>query len=97
VRIQKGQEILLLDIRSEADLNEVYAKKEKWHKLNLEYLKHCFDVDSIAQDYDFSGSVSVVMYASLGQQIESLRNSVQSLINELESINERLSVFQEKL
>ena len=96
-RIEIGREILQKDVRSEDDLDNVYKEKEKWHKFNLEYLKHCFDIDSIAEEYDFSGTTNLYINASFSQSVSSLRESVQLLINEIESIDERLSLFQERL
>lgn len=94
-RIKKGQEILLLDIRSESELANANIQKEKWQKFNFEYLKHCFDTDRIAEEYDDSDITSIYSYPSLDILIDSFKHSLKLQITSLESIIERLPLFEE--
>src|SRR6185437_4500550 len=95
-RIKLGEDLLKKEIRSESDLDQFCTEKERWDKYNLEYLKHCFDISAIADNYNYSGATSLYMNPSFNQQIESARQSLQLLINELKSIDERLPLFEER-
>ena len=93
--IQIGRDFLKRPIMSEADFNALNKENDKWKKNNLEYLRHSFDTEAIAEEYDCSSTSSLYINPSLSQEVESLVGTIERQVGELESIDERLLIFQE--
>jgi hypothetical protein len=95
-RLDVGRKLLDLSIRSEQDLEQARANRQRWSSFNTELLLRSFDNKSIADDYNWSPSFGMIsMNRSLGEKIEDFRESVRDRLNRLQSILERLPLIPE--
>lgn len=95
LQIQKGKEILNIQIKSWESLENAKTEYRKWNKFNTEMLRRIFDNDEISNEYSgFFGAVGGYIQ-SLDEEIIDYIKDVQDKINRLESIKERLILFEE--
>jgi predicted nucleotide-binding protein len=92
-QIAKGQTLAGSGINSENELQNAENQKDRWNSYNVELLKRLFDNPSIADEYCFVGLSVGYLNASLGQEINTFRESVNDHINRLESILDRLELI----
>ena len=94
-QIDKGKQLLELQIRSDDDLEKAQAEYSKWSSFNIELLRRLFDSSEVSEEYSaFYGGV-YSMNSSFGEQVGYYRDDVQENITRLESIKERLPLYEE--
>jgi predicted nucleotide-binding protein len=94
-RIKVGRFLLEKPINSEFDLATALQEKSKWHQLNVTFLEHAFDINSVAAEYDKASGMLLIIKPTLSDKVENLRYNCSQLINLLESISERLPIYDE--
>lgn len=92
-RIEKGQELLALQIDSQAQLEQLKKEYSKWSAYNVELLKQMFSDESMSKEYSFWGGFAVVGGQSFGEEVEEFYSDVEEKIHRLESISERLELI----
>jgi len=96
-QIEKGQKLLELPIRNEAELEQARNEKKKWTDFNAELLKRIVDTDDLLDDYYPSVGVAFLSTRPLPlhAQVQELHSDIQKYITRLESILERLELIPE--
>lgn len=94
-RIDKGQQLRDLPIRSEAELEDARAEYSNWSSYNSTLLSRLFDSSSIARRYSFftGSAVSLVLATKIGRY----RKEVTDKINRLKGILEELELIPEQI
>ena len=97
-RIVAGEELLDLKIHNENDLESSRAERAKWNDYNEELLKRMFDSAAIYEKYKRTSLYGTLLInASIRQQISSFREGVAKQITAIESIIEKLELIPEKI
>ena len=95
-QIDKGQQLVNRQIRSEAELAKADAEYENWSKYNEVLLSRLFDNSAVVDEYiEFYGG-SYSMMATLGEQIGYHERDVTARIDRLKGILERLELIPEQ-
>lgn len=95
-QIDKGQKLLGLQIRNDAELEQARNEKRKWSDFNAEILRRIVDTDALVNDYYPGGGViSMGGRASLSVRAENLYSDIRQYISRLESIHDRLELIPE--
>lgn len=92
-RIKLGHAILKMEINSIEAYEAVCEEENKWHKYNVDLLKHSFDQDKIANEYNSLRYPVMTLNPTFQQKINSLVKGIKQLICGLESIIDRLNLF----
>lgn len=95
-RIDKGQELRDLPIRSEAELEDARAKYSNWSSYNSTLLSRLFDSSLIASQYNFFMD-DVVSSSVLATEIGRYGKNVTDRINRLKGILEKLELIPEPI
>lgn len=92
-QIERGRQLSARTIRSQQDLDQAHAERDRWSNYNRELLLRYFDNRSVADEYErFHGGV-FPLNPSLQQQIQMYDESVTDKINRLMSVVERLELI----
>jgi len=94
-QIEKGKQLLIINISSIGELDDARAEYSKWDSYNIELLKRIFSNSSVSDEYVNYGASWAVMNPSFQQRVESFNKSTQSKITRLEAIFDRLELFPE--
>lgn len=89
-RIEKGKEVLSINILDEESLNSAKHQFGNWQRLNYDILSQIFDDSSIADDYIARLGGVIGMSAPLESRISQFDTDFKDDINKLESIKERV-------
>lgn len=98
-RINKGNQLLEVNITDSARLNSARADRRRWHDFNKELLAQLFSDDRLSKEYERNSRIAVmsVGYSSLHEQIRDYKESIKRRLNALISIQERLELFSEPI
>ena len=96
-RIDEGQQLRDLPIRSEAELEDARAKYYIWSSYNSTLLSRLFDSSSIARLYSFFAGTAVSMNLVLATKIGRYRKDVTDKINRLKGVLEELELIPEQI
>ena len=96
-RIDKGQQLRELPIRSEAELEDARAEYSNWSSYNSTLLSRLFDSSSIARLYSFFAGTAVSRNPVLATKIGRYRKEVTDKINRLKGILEELELIPEPI
>ena len=96
-RIDKGQQLRELPIRSEAELEDAREKYYIWSSYNSTLLSRLFDSSSIARRYSFFTGSAVSIYPVLATKIGRYRKEVTDKINRLKGILGELELIPEQI
>ena len=96
-RIDKGQQLRELPIRSEAELEDARAEYSNWSSYNSTLLSRLFDSSSIARLYSFFAGTAVSMNPVLATEIGRYRKDVTDKINRLKGILGELELIPEQI
>lgn len=96
-RIDKGQQLRDLPIRSEAELEDARAEYSNWSSYNSELLSRLFDSSSIARRYSFFTGSAVSIYPVLATEIGRYGKNVTDRINRLKRILGELELIPEPI
>lgn len=94
-QLEKGQEILNIEIRNEDELNQTKAKYSSWHGYTEELLKQLSNTDQIARKFA-GGFEAVAIWArtpQLHEEIYDFHKIVQRGLERLASVYEQLELF----
>ena len=95
-QIDKGQQLVNRQIRSETELAKADAEYENWSKYNEVLLSRLFDNSAVVDEYiEFYGG-SYSMMATLEEQIGYHERDVTARIDRLKGILERLELIPEQ-
>ena len=94
-QIDKGKQLLQLQIRNESELDEAQAEWKKWSDYNAELLKRVVDTDELVNAYYPGGGFISFGPKSLGELVRGFYSDVQDRITRLESILGRLELIPE--
>ena len=97
-RIDKGQQLLNLPIRSENEFNRVESDSQNWSQFNGTLLAKLFDNSSIMDQYDSDCVASIYMlspFFSLNDEISSYQEAMVLRIDSLKGICDQLELFDE--
>jgi len=96
LQIEKGQDILEMDILHNAVLKEADDKYKKWKDYTRELLLRSFDNESIADEFSHSiPAIIANVMATTRDRLNLLVTKMNSAIQKLESIWERLDLIPE--
>jgi predicted nucleotide-binding protein len=93
-QIEKGKQLLQLQIRTQPELDGAEGQQAKWSAYNRELLRRMVDTEDLVNDYHPGGTISLGR-GSLQTEIQFFYQDVTRYINRLESILERLDLFPE--
>lgn len=94
-RINKGNELLAVSIRSKDKLDEERKKYYNWSKYNAQLLSKIFSNSKVSDSYTYWGGFMVVAPTTIAEDIKEHKDDISEKINRLESIIERLELFEE--
>lgn len=95
-QIEKGKDILEVDILHNAVLHEADAEYKKWKDYTRELLLRSFNNESIADEFSHSiPAIIVNVMATKSDRITLLAKKMNAGIQKLESILERLDLIPE--
>jgi predicted nucleotide-binding protein len=95
-QIAKGNKLLELQIRDNADLERARNEKKKWSDFNAEILRRIVDTDDLVNDYyPAGGFVSLGGRTPLSARAQNLYSDIRQYISRLESIQDRLELIPE--
>lgn len=93
-RLDKGNEILQMEIRNEEDLRQVKAEHRKWSDYTTTLLEQMFNTDEIAHGFaGYGGWATVLGEIPFHKEKTLFRDRVRRDIERLTSIYERLEVY----
>lgn len=92
-RIEKGKELLNIQITNELQLDEAKKEYRKWNDYNFEYLRRIFSTDEEATKYKRYGGGVIHMNPSLGLQVNDYVDDVKEKIHRLDSLVERIDLI----
>lgn len=94
-QLEKGSEILNLDIKTEAELQQAEAKHRIWSDYTKELLRQMFNTGEVARKFTLSPGVTFLRLEKppLYREIESFRRDVQKELERLASVYEQLELF----
>jgi predicted nucleotide-binding protein len=92
-RIEKGKELLKLQITSPEKLEQARNDYHKWSDYNTELLKQLFSNESIANEYSSGIAFAVSGETSFYEELKEFLSDVKEKIHRLESISERLELI----
>lgn len=92
-RINLGQELVNRQIPSENEFEKFKADHEKWHKFNLELLRHMFSTQAMANEYENRGGGAFLMNQDWRYWEKREKEEISDEITKLESIVERLELI----
>ena len=95
-QVEKGQELLGLQIESIAELDQARAEKQKWSDFNSELLRRIADTDDLVRDYQPSVGIAFLGgRSSFSASVKDYRSDVRRYVTRLESIHDRLELIPE--
>ena len=94
-RIDKGQQLHDLPIRSQIELNKAKAEFKKWSKYNQKMLLKLFDNSSIADECGPSLFVGAWTNATLNDKVGWYQRDVSYEVTNLEGLRDQLKLFDE--
>lgn len=92
-RIEKGKELLNIQITNVLQLDEAKKEYRKWNDYNFEYLRRIFSTDEEATKYKRYGGGVIHMNPSLGLQVNDYVDDVKEKIHRLDSLVERIDLI----
>lgn len=94
-QIEKGQQLLVLTIKTYEGLNEARNEYYTWHEFNKSLLSVIFDTSQKADEYGHIGPSVAYLDETLRERIEDYTSDVKEKIRRLKSIKEQLSLYAE--
>jgi predicted nucleotide-binding protein len=94
-QVQKGKKLLELQIRTNGELEQARAERDKWSAYNAELLKRMVDTDDLVNAYYPPYGIISFGDESLAEEVKDFHSGVTEYINRLESIRERLELIPE--
>lgn len=94
-QLDKGNEILNIEIKNEEELRQAKARHSSWHGYTEELLKQLSNTDQIARKFA-GGFAAVAVWSGtppLQEEIRTFRNMVQRNMERLASVYEQLELF----
>jgi len=94
-QLDKGKEILNIEIKNEEELRQAKAKHSSWHGYTEELLKQLSNTDQIARKFA-GGFAAVAVWARtppLHEEINDFRKIVQRNLERLASVYDQLELF----
>lgn len=93
-RMQKGRDLRLSQISTQAAYDEAMNSYSKWNAFNNELLKRLFTTEEISEEYSsWVGGFISIGGRSLGQKISELYEDIDAKVHRLDSISERLELI----
>ncbi len=92
-RIEKGKDLLQVQIVSADTLKSAKYDYEKWNAFNAELLKQIFTTEELSSEYSWWVGCLGTGFESLGQLIAEHHETVTDKLRRLDSIVERLELF----
>lgn len=92
-RIQKGKELLNIQITNELQLDEARKEYRKWNDYNFEYLRRIFSTDEEATKYKRYGGGVIHMNPSLGLKVKDYVDDIKEKIHRIDSLVERIDLI----
>lgn len=94
-QVERGKQLLELQIRSKEDLESARAEERKWSDFNAELLRRIVDTDELVGDYYPAGGLLSTGPVSLPSEVRDFRSDIRGYITRLESILGRLELIPE--
>ncbi len=85
-RIEKGKELLNIQITNELQLDEAKKEYRKWNDYNFEYLRRIFSTDEEAEKYNSRLHYAFLLDSNLGRDIRDFFDDVKEKIHRLDSL-----------
>ncbi len=93
-QIEKGNNILETEIRSQEQLDELKAKRTAWRDFTGQLLKTIFSTNELSTEFSRSWPTTLeISPTTLESEINKFRSKFRLQLNQLVSIQERLQLF----
>lgn len=92
-RIEKGKELLNIQITNELQLDEAKKEYRKWNDYNFEYLRRIFSTDEEAEKYNSPLHYAFLLDSNLGRDIRDFFDDIKEKIHRLDSLLERIDLI----
>jgi len=94
-RIDEGEALLTIPIKSEAQLEQLSEKNKEWSDYNEELLRRLFDTDELSAEYIAGYGFAFSMRPTFAQKIGYVHRSIKESLSRLRSIYRRLELYPE--
>lgn len=95
-RIELGKKLLAPEVRTPDEFRTFESACTKWSRFNKELLRRLFTTRALEEEYSaWAGIGSIPLNPSLGERLESIRETLTDELDKLESIHERLELIPE--
>jgi predicted nucleotide-binding protein len=95
-QIEKGQNLLVSEVRTGADLERLHTDLTKWTSYIEELLNRYFTNGSLAEDFKHKEG-AIYMNASSSMRLRSMLDTIKLRVTNLESVVERLPLIPESV
>lgn len=92
-RIEKGKELLNMQITNELQVHEAKKQYRKWNDYNFEYLRRIFSTDEEAEKYNKHTRISYKINPMLSDKIFYFVDDVKEKIHRLDSLLGRIDLI----
>lgn len=96
-RIEKGKELLNIQIINELQLNKAKKEYRKWNDYNFEYLRRIFSTDEESEEYNSPLHYAYLLDSNLGRDIRDFFDDIKEKIHRLDSLVERIDLISLKI